>query len=47
LAGKTPGDLYLLLEIALPPADADDARQAYEHLARATASFKPRRALGV
>ena len=45
-AGKTPGDLYLLLEIALPPADADDTRQAYEQLARATASFNPRQHLG-
>jgi curved DNA-binding protein len=45
-AGKTAGDLYLLLDIALPPADGD-ARSAYEQLARATASFKPRRHLGV
>jgi len=46
-AGMTPGDLYLLLEIALPPADGDDARRAYEQLARATASFNPRPRLGV
>ena len=45
-AGKPPGDLYLLLEIALPPADRDDARKAYEELARATAAFNPRRHLG-
>ena len=45
-AGKPPGDLYLLLEIALLPADRDDARKAYEELARATAAFNPRRHLG-
>lgn len=47
LAGKTPGDLYLLLEIALPPADSDATRQAYEALAKAASSFNPRRHLGV
>ena len=47
LAGKTPGDLYLLLEIALPPADSEAARQAYEQLAQAAASFNPRQHLGV
>jgi curved DNA-binding protein len=45
--GRTPGDLYLLLEIALPPADGDGPRAAYEQLARATATFNPRRQLGV
>ncbi|MEJ8821731.1 DnaJ C-terminal domain-containing protein [Variovorax humicola] len=47
LPGKTPGDLYLLLEIALPPADNDAARAAYEALAKAATSFNPRRHLGV
>jgi curved DNA-binding protein len=47
LPGSTPGDLYLLLEIALPPADGGEARKAYEQLARATTSFNPRRELGV
>jgi curved DNA-binding protein len=46
LPGKPPGHLYLLLEIALPPADTDAARQAYEQLAQA-APFDPRRHLGV
>ena len=45
LPGKTPGHLYLLLEIALPPADSDAARAAYEQLAKA-APFDPRRNLG-
>ncbi|GAA4339722.1 DnaJ C-terminal domain-containing protein [Variovorax defluvii] len=46
LAGHPPGDLYLLLEIALPPADTAAARKAYEQLAQA-APFDPRRHLGV
>jgi len=46
LPGKPPGHLYLLLEIALPPADTEAARQAYEQLAQA-APFDPRRHLGV
>lgn len=45
LPGKTPGHLYLLLEIALPPADSGAARAAYEQLAKA-APFDPRRNLG-
>ncbi|QSI30340.1 DnaJ domain-containing protein [Variovorax sp. RKNM96] len=47
LKGKTPGDLYLLIEIALPPADSDAARAAYEQLAQAASSFNPRQHLGV
>ncbi len=46
LPGKPPGHLYLLLEIALPPADTEAARKAYEQLAQA-APFNPRRHLGV
>jgi len=45
LPGRTPGHLYLLLEIALPPADTPAARAAYEQLAKA-APFDPRRHLG-
>jgi curved DNA-binding protein len=44
LPGVPPGHLYLLLEIVLPPADTDAARQAYEQLAKVTA-FDPRRHL--
>jgi curved DNA-binding protein len=47
LGGKQPGELYLLLEIALPPATADATRKAYEQLAQASASFNPRQHLGV
>ena len=46
LGGRTPGHLYLLIEIALPPADNDAARAAYEALAKATPSFDPRMNLG-
>lgn len=46
LPGKPPGNLYLLLEIVLPPADTDASRKAYEQLAQA-APFDPRRHLGV
>ena len=41
------GDVYLLLDIALPPADTDAVRQAYEQLAKSASSFNPRRHLGV
>ena len=42
LPGKPPGHLYLLLDIALPPADSEAVRQAYAQLAKA-APFDPRR----
>jgi curved DNA-binding protein len=44
--GQPAGDLYLLLDIALPPADSDAARDAYRQLA-ATTRFNPRSNLGV
>ncbi|SFL86298.1 DnaJ C-terminal domain-containing protein [Variovorax sp. OV329] len=47
LAGKPPGDLYLLIDIVLPPADSDAARKAYEALAQASSAFSPRSHLGV
>jgi curved DNA-binding protein len=42
LPGKTPGDLYAVLQIALPPADSEPARQAYEAMRRAFAAYDPR-----
>jgi curved DNA-binding protein len=45
LPGKTPGDLYVLIEIALPPADTDEARAAYEAMRAAFPNFEPRRHL--
>ena len=43
--GKTAGDLYAVLAIALPSADAPQAKAAYEALADAAAGFDPRAAL--
>ena len=44
--GKPAGDLYAVIQIALPPADTEAARQAYADLARVSA-FNPRAGLGV
>ena len=46
IPGATPGDLYLELELALPPADGDAGRAAYMSLAQSFANFNPRRAEG-
>jgi len=41
IPGKEVGDLYLLLEVALPPANTDKARELYQTMARELA-FNPR-----
>ena len=41
----TPGDLYLILELVLPPATSDKAKAVYEQMARDLA-FNPRDAKG-
>lgn len=41
IPGKTPGDLYVILTIVLPPADSDSARAAYEAMRQAF-HFDPR-----
>jgi curved DNA-binding protein len=46
IPGNPPGDLYLVLEVVLPPADTDKARQIYQTMARELA-FNPRPKLGV
>ncbi len=46
IPGKPPGDLYAVLQVALPPAKTDAAREAYRQLERA-APFNPRANLGV
>ncbi|HHI94150.1 MAG TPA: J domain-containing protein [Gammaproteobacteria bacterium] len=46
MPSKTPGDLYVVLLIALPPADSDDARQLYREMQEKLA-FNPRKQLGV
>lgn len=45
IPGTPPGDLYVVLEVVLPPADTDAARQVYETMARELA-FDPRRTMG-
>lgn len=42
IPGNPPGDLYLEIAIALPPADDDAARAAYAAMARAFPGFDPR-----
>jgi len=41
IPGKPPGDLYVVLTIALPPADSDSAREAYRAMEKAF-DFNPR-----
>lgn len=43
LPGKSPGDLYMTLSIALPPADTPASQDAYRTWARACSDFNPRR----
>ena len=38
----TPGDLYLELQVVLPPAETDEQRAAYSQMAKAFAQFNPR-----
>ena len=45
MPGAEPGDLYAVLQIALPPADTDEARKVYEEMAREL-PFDPRAGLG-
>lgn len=45
LPGEPAGDLYLVLEVVLPPATTDKARQLYETMAREL-PFNPRHAMG-
>ena len=41
IPGSPPGDLYVVLTIALPPADSESARDAYRAMAKAF-DFNPR-----
>ena len=41
IPGQPPGDLYVVLAVALPPADTDAAREAYRAMSRAF-TFDPR-----
>lgn len=46
IPGNPAGDLYLILDVVLPMADTERARQLYRTMAQELA-FNPRRALGV
>jgi curved DNA-binding protein len=46
IPAEAPGDLYVVLQIALPPADSAAARAAYRELEKAH-PFNPRARLGV
>ncbi len=45
IPAKQPGDLYVILQIALPPADNETAKKLYEEMKEL--NFYPRRHLGV
>lgn len=45
IPGMPPGNLYIVLDVVLPPADTDAARQFYETMAREMA-FDPRHTTG-
>ncbi|MCH4810405.1 DnaJ C-terminal domain-containing protein [Vreelandella neptunia] len=45
IPGAEPGDLYITLEVVLPPANTDKARELYETMARELA-FDPRQRTG-
>ena len=47
IPGNTPGDLYVVLQIALPSADTDAATVFYRNMAEQFKSFDPRAELGV
>ena len=46
IPGDPPGDLYLELELALPPANTEKARELYQTMAREFSSFNPREQMG-
>ena len=46
IPGKTPGDFYVVLKIALPPADSEQARRVYSEMEK-TLAFNPRAHLRV
>jgi len=46
IPAKSPGDLYVVLQIALPPADSRKAKKMYKQMQEET-DFNPRAGLGV
>lgn len=47
IPAATPGDLYVVVQIALPPAADTAAREFYESMAKQFQAFNPRSRLGV
>jgi curved DNA-binding protein len=47
IPGKSPGDFFVVLQIALPPAASDAAGAFYRDMAEQFKSFNPRAGLGV
>lgn len=45
LPGKTPGDFYTVVQIALPPAETTAAQNAYRAMAAAFPHFNPRESM--
>ncbi|HEY1042973.1 MAG TPA: DnaJ C-terminal domain-containing protein [Telluria sp.] len=43
LPAATPGNLYLVLEVVLPPSNMPKARELYETMARELGAFNPRK----
>jgi curved DNA-binding protein len=46
LPGKKPGDQYVVLQVSLPPADSDKAKDLYQQM-RDQLGFNPRATMGV
>jgi curved DNA-binding protein len=46
IPAKSPGDLYAVIKIALPPADTDEAKAIYRKM-QTDLAFNPRSSLGV
>ena len=46
IPGKPPGDLYVVPQITLPPADSDEAKALYKKMQQELA-YNPRHKLGV
>ena len=46
LPGKTPGDLYVVVQVTLPPADSETARSLYRQM-QSELDFNPRRTMEV
>jgi curved DNA-binding protein len=47
IPGKAPGDLYVVLQVAVPPATNEPAKALYKQMSEQFRSFNPRDRLGV